>query len=117
MLDQDTAPFSVPADVPVVARLVDGQITDLIVMTRRGAWRHEVRRCRMQAGETLALNAVAEPTIVLCQNGAVEADDGAGASLLTSGSTLLIQDDAGGWMLRAAESTTAFVIEINRADR
>jgi len=117
MLDQDTAPFSFPADVPAVARLIDGPITDLNVMTRRAGWRHKVRRCRMRAGEALTLDPTARWTVVFCQNGAIEADDGTSPSLLTSNATLLIEDDAHGWALRATEPTKAFVIEIDRTDR
>ena len=43
-LDRTTAPFAFPADVAVSASLVDGPITDLNVMTRRGRFRSRVRR-------------------------------------------------------------------------
>ena len=35
-------PLAFPADVPSAARLIDGPITDLNVMTRRGAFRHRL---------------------------------------------------------------------------
>jgi environmental stress-induced protein Ves len=115
VLDRSAAPFSFPADVPAVARLVDGPITDLNVMTRRGAWRHDVRRVHMKSGESLVLDAAGTTTVVFCQSGAIEADGGSGPSLVAAGATLLIKSDAERWALRAAEPTTAFIIAIDRA--
>jgi len=43
-LERATAPFAFPADAAVSATLVDGPITDLNVMTRRGRFRSRVRR-------------------------------------------------------------------------
>jgi environmental stress-induced protein Ves len=42
-LDRQSVPLSFAADRPVHARLVNGPIVDLNVMTRRGHWRHQVR--------------------------------------------------------------------------
>lgn len=43
-LTQVTAPLAFPADAPAHARLIAGPITDLNLMTRRGAFRHCLRR-------------------------------------------------------------------------
>lgn len=43
-------PLSFPADRPAEARLHDGPITDLNVMTRRGLWRHRVSRLLVADG-------------------------------------------------------------------
>lgn len=42
LLTQQSAPLTFPADVPVSATLPDGEIRDLNVMTRRGAFAHHV---------------------------------------------------------------------------
>jgi environmental stress-induced protein Ves len=44
MLTRSSPPIAFAADVPVAAKLVDGPITDLNVMTRRGRYRHSVER-------------------------------------------------------------------------
>ena len=44
VLTTRSAPLAFPGDVPVTARLIDGPIRDLNVMTRRGRWRHGVAR-------------------------------------------------------------------------
>jgi environmental stress-induced protein Ves len=49
LLTQQSAPFAFPADSATTAQLLDGPITDLNVMTRRGRWSHAVERCRHQA--------------------------------------------------------------------
>lgn len=43
-LGRDSAPLSFPGDTPTTARLMDGEITDLNVMTRRGRFGHRVVR-------------------------------------------------------------------------
>lgn len=43
-LKPSSAPYAFPADARTAARLLDGPITDLNVMTRRGAFRHRVKR-------------------------------------------------------------------------
>jgi environmental stress-induced protein Ves len=43
-LDLDSEPYPFPADKPTSARLVNGVVTDLNVMTRRGRFSHRVIR-------------------------------------------------------------------------
>ena len=49
-LDRNSPPCSFPADKPTSARLLDGAITDLNVMTRRGRYTHHVRRLEIPCG-------------------------------------------------------------------
>jgi environmental stress-induced protein Ves len=116
LLDQESPPFSFPADAPAAARLIDGPIVDLNVMARRGAWRHEVRRHRMQAGDLITVDAAAVHTIVFCRSGSIDVDDGSGPMPLGSNATLFIEKDAGTWMLRAIEPAIAFIILIEQAN-
>ncbi|NTF30648.1 HutD family protein [Rhizobium skierniewicense] len=44
LMTLSSPPLAFPADVPVEATLVDGPISDLNVMTRRGRYRHSVER-------------------------------------------------------------------------
>lgn len=46
----DKAPLAFPADAPTQAWLLDGPVTDLNVMTRRGRFRHALRRLVLAAG-------------------------------------------------------------------
>ena len=67
-LDRDSEPFAFPADTHTSARLIAGPITDLNVMTRRGAFRHTVRRGTIDDLGDLD----AEVTLLLCQEGELE---------------------------------------------
>jgi len=116
ILDKDTAPFSFRGDVPVVARLIDGPIADLNVMTRRAGWRHAVQRHHLRTDEILVLNTPAAHTIVLCQAGAIGVGDAMDPSHLECGAALLIDDYARECKLRASATTTAFVILIDHAN-
>lgn len=49
-LDQASAPYAFPADVAVFGTPDAGGILDLNVMTRRGRWRHRVRRTQGAIG-------------------------------------------------------------------
>jgi environmental stress-induced protein Ves len=56
-LDAASAPFSFPGELPVHGRPHHGISYDFNAMTRRGAWRHEVRRLTLAAGDTVPITA------------------------------------------------------------
>ena len=66
-LKRTSKPLSFPADVQTSAELVSGPITDLNVMTGRGAWKHSVERVASGATKTLTLDS--EATLVLVADG------------------------------------------------
>lgn len=68
ILTRDTPPLNFPADTPTYARLVDGPIVDLNVMSRRGAFVHSVGR--LSAADS-TLTTAADVTLLLCQSGSV----------------------------------------------
>jgi uncharacterized protein len=72
LLTQASAPYPFPADATTTARLTDGTITDLNVMTRRGRFAHVV--------ETISAPATIEPTdaltLVFCRRGEMQITNG-----------------------------------------
>jgi environmental stress-induced protein Ves len=108
----DTAPFSFPADAAAVARLIDGPIIDLNVMTRRAVWRHTVCRRKLMPGDVLNLEVA--QTIVFCQSGAMTVKGGTGLVLAPPGATLIIEGDADPHEFQATEPTIAFVIKLEQ---
>lgn len=68
LLTPESAPLRFPGDAPASAALLGGAVTDLNVMTRRGAFRHEVRRVELAAGEQVSVSA----GFVLCLSGGCE---------------------------------------------
>ncbi len=85
-LTQASEPLPFAADAPTSATLIDGTITDLNVMTRRGRVTHSVLRISVDgAGEV----AFAEgTTLILCHRGNVEID----GMTLDAGDCLLVSD-------------------------
>lgn len=68
-LDPAAEPFAFPADQPTSARLIDGPITDLNLMTRRAGFVHEMERMRVAGPVDLAV--VSEVVLLLCVSGQV----------------------------------------------
>jgi environmental stress-induced protein Ves len=64
------APLPFAADVATDAVLMDGEITDLNVMSRRATYRHQVERLDLHGEVTLASGAAM--VAVLCDTGAAE---------------------------------------------
>lgn len=66
-LTRETAPFAFAADASSVARLIDGTITDLNVMTRRGRFTHQVERIAIDDSRIVASNRGA--MLIFCAEG------------------------------------------------
>ncbi len=90
LLTQGSVPLAFPADVPVSATLPGGQITDLNVMTRRGALSHRVESLEISSMATVRPSTPA--WLVFCHSRPVvvgwsdqRADLGPGDALLLEG--------------------------------
>ena len=83
-LTQASDPLSFAADAPTSATLLDGTITDLNVMTRRGKFTHSVRRVSVDGNSEVALKG--GTSLVLCHRGDVEI----GGLALAVGDCLLV---------------------------
>ena len=57
-------PFAFPGDLATRATLPGAPVTDLNVMTRRGAWRHAVRVLRIEGASVIDL--AADTTVLFC---------------------------------------------------
>lgn len=66
-LTQESDPLSFAADAPTSATLLDGTITDLNIMTRRGKFTHSVRRVSVDGSEELAIGS--KMGLILCCRG------------------------------------------------
>ncbi|MGY5779995.1 HutD/Ves family protein [Rhizobium sp. LEGMi135b] len=69
-LTQTSEPLPFAADAPTSATLIDGTITDLNVMTRRGRFTHSVRRVSFDGTAKLAPRSGV--TLILCHRGHAE---------------------------------------------
>lgn len=105
------APLSFPADVPTTATLLGGAVTDLNVMSRRGAWSHRVTR-RSLHGERVEVAGKAAFRLCLCHLGRVrvETPDGA-AELGPLDAALAADPGTGAWWLRADGAAECVLVE------
>jgi environmental stress-induced protein Ves len=108
LLDRAAPPHAFPADVPTHARLIDGPITDLNVMTRRDRYAHGVRRL----AAPLTLQPSPALRLLLCNHGQLSVAQGQDASTLDPLDCLMIEADAPGSMTVSGEGT-AFLIELH----
>ncbi|MBO1039913.1 HutD/Ves family protein [Brucella pituitosa] len=69
-LTRETAPFAFAADASSGARLTDGTITDLNVMTRRGRFAHQVER--IVTNDSAIIEAEIGTVLVFCAEGNFE---------------------------------------------
>jgi environmental stress-induced protein Ves len=110
-LTADSPPLAFPGDVPTSAALIDGPITDLNVMTRRGRMAHRVER-RPLSGE-IRIAPRADVTLVFAIDTGFTAftDD---ASSLGPLDTLILDRDSPQLRLQPKGRGLLFAIEINR---
>lgn len=74
-LSPASSPYSFPADTPVFAKLVDGPIIDLNVMTRRGRFIH--RLTMLETASPFIWQLQTWMTVVFCYTNTLHLDDGA----------------------------------------
>lgn len=100
LLTQTSMPHPFPADAQTTAKLANGTITDLNVMTRRGRFSHSVEK--IVAPMTLGPSAGA--TLVLCHRGAMRVENETLVSLdcvvLETGKTVEIGGSGKGFVIR-----------------
>lgn len=94
-LSPQSAPFHFPADVPTAAQLLGGTVTDLNVMTRRGRYRHMVRRIALD--EPRQFETAASEAAVFCIQGSAvcSAGDASAAAALQARDCALFTLPAG----------------------
>lgn len=104
-------PRAFPGDVAAQSRLLDGAITDLNVMTRRGRLTHRVRPI---SASGIVDFVVRSPTALLyCHRGTVSVgDEYAEPFSMIAGDSLLIQAQPNSLRLVANVPSSLFLIEI-----
>jgi environmental stress-induced protein Ves len=108
VLDRSSPPHAFPADVATHSRLIDGPITDLNVMTRRGRYAHAVSRHTAP----FALPPSAALRLLLCHQGRLTVTSERDVALDPL-DCLMIEPDVRGSIAVSGEAT-AFLIELRR---
>ncbi|MDV4153908.1 HutD/Ves family protein [Rhizobium brockwellii] len=92
LLTMASDPLAFPADIPVAARLEDGEITDLNVMTRRDGLTHTLIRIDVDGSKTVPLPP--STCLFLCHRGTLSFWRDGETGALAAGDALLIEDAA-----------------------
>lgn len=79
-LTPDSPPFDFPGDVPTVATLLDGEIRDFNVMSRRGRVVHHVTRFEVTGDRELPVNP--GTLLLFCETGSVDVTNSDGSVTL-----------------------------------
>ncbi len=88
MLGRQSEPLSFAGDTPTTARLLDGAITDLNVMTRRGRFSHRVSCVAQPIACAFADDAIA---IILSLDGGTDITTSSERLTLGAGDAVLIE--------------------------
>ncbi|MGO8496260.1 HutD family protein [Rhizobium ruizarguesonis] len=91
LLTTASDPLAFPADVPVAARLEDGAITDLNVMTRRKGPTHTLIRIDVDGSKAVPLPP--STCLLLCHRGALSFRRDGDTGALAAGDALLIEEE------------------------
>lgn len=92
LLTTASDPLAFPADIPIAARLQDGAITDLNVMTRREGLSHTLIRIVVDGSKIVPLPA--STCLFLCHRGTLSFRRNDERGVLAAGDALLSQDAA-----------------------
>ncbi|MDS9467742.1 HutD family protein [Paracoccus sp. MBLB3053] len=100
-LTPDDPPLAFPADIPSSARLIDGPITDLNVMTRRGVHAHRMIRSDDTATAPCDLRLVLATERLSLRAGGKDFDLAPLDALICDGPDAVLPPEpvAGGWMI------------------
>lgn len=79
-LTRHSEPLSFPGDVPTSSRLINGRVTDLNVMTRRGRFQHRIERLDISGSAEVIVAATV--ALLVCVTGGVHVQARGGAARL-----------------------------------
>lgn len=102
-------PYTFDGEASTSARLIDGPIEDLNVMSRRGRCRHSVKR--LVVGDALDLDTTARPLIIYCQRGDLLCISGAESGRLQSDDSALFDEPTGSIRVGTTQTAEIIVVE------
>jgi environmental stress-induced protein Ves len=102
LLTQESDPLAFAADIAVSATLAAGTITDLNVMSRRGALRHHVERVEVDGSASVRVKD--RTWLVLCHRGSVDLEWENGKAGLAPGDSVLLEGAVSTTVLLAGQA-------------
>ena len=98
-LTLETGPHAFPADASTSAQLIDGTVTDLNVMTRRGKVEHSVKRIA-----TAKVSPAGSVRLILCSRGTFEITTIGKISKICTFDAVLLEHSENVWLKLGADS-------------
>ncbi|WP_339511608.1 HutD/Ves family protein [Pseudomonas sp. RL_15y_Pfl2_60] len=94
LLTSASDPWVFRGETPVQAELIDGEVTDFNLMTRRADWTHRLQMLEINANHRLAASAQTKVMMIYCQSGGPLSCQFAGTQRgLVAGEGLLLDED------------------------
>lgn len=106
-IDRETV-HSFPGDQPTSARLVDGPIIDLNVMSRRGTVTHDVRRIKLTGRQDFIVSA---QTILVVEHGSLDVVSPMPETALGERDAIVVDASTPLMTLNAGEATQVIAIQ------
>lgn len=110
LLLETSPPYTFAGEAAASSTLVAGATVDLNVMSRRGRFRHAVKRLSIE--DRLQLPTIATTTIVFCQRGDLQCEADGTVIRLQWEDCVVIEDETSPVSLSAAGTATIMVIEL-----
>jgi hypothetical protein len=110
-LTRESTPYAFAGEADTRSTLIDGPVTDLNVMSRRAAHRHDVQRSRLVADLELELHAAI--TAIFVDEGTVDVAAEKKSAALESSDTALIPRSSGSARLQGRAPASLILIHID----
>lgn len=114
LLYPTSEPYTFDGEASTSARLIDGPIEDLNVMSRRGRFRHSVKR--LVFGDALDLETTARSLIIYCQRGDCLCISGAESGHLQADDSALFDEPTSSIRVLTTQAAEIIVVEFYVAD-
>jgi len=111
-LSSSSLPVCFPGDVPTSARLIEGPLRDLNVMTRRGIFAHQMQRFALKDSVELAVDG--EVTGVICRQAGLRVSYGTQEENLMANDVALFEGLNDNIRLTANDSVEVYWIRISK---
>jgi environmental stress-induced protein Ves len=108
VLTSGTAPFAFAGDVDAEATLIDGEITDLNVMTRRDRFSHRITR--VEITDSTEFEPAGAEALLYCAAGAMRVQTPTGSAVLWHGDALRSSSKRA-WRLQAESHALVYSVE------
>jgi len=111
----DVAPFGFPADAPTYARLIDGPVIDLNVMTRRDRFTCNV--ARLKSAVPMTWDLTAHTTLFLAYSASLHIHDGSDSVQLGPKDSVVFEGRGKAVRVVPNDLAESYMIEFNARDR